>query len=342
MIIELSEIHKTYGQLLALKGLNLVVKEGSFTTLLGPSSAGKTTTLRIIGGLEKVDQGALTLYGQDALNVPIQGRGLAMVFQNFALYPHMNVAQNLGYPLKMAGLSRSEINKSVRETADMLRISHRIHVKPAQLSGGERQRVAIGRALIRKPRILLLDEPLTNLDAKLRDEMRVQLKRLHRELGITILFATPDQLEATSMAEEIALIDDGRIVATGTPEDLYESPQTEQVAKMLGSPQVNLADGQATSKGLAFCFATLSDVTEPSGRYIIRPNHLILDANASDLTAKVTLIEALGDLTVLHLEAREHALRSVLLGDAARHVAVGDEVPLRIDRAHLRALPVGD
>lgn len=342
MIIELSDIHKSYGQLQALKGLNLSVKEGSFTALLGPSSAGKTTTLRVIGGLEKVEQGAFTLYGQDALNVPVQGRGLAMVFQSFALYPHMNVAQNLGYPLKMEGLSRSEINVRVKQIAEMLRISHRISMKPGQLSGGERQRVAIGRALIRNPRILLLDEPLTNLDAKLRDEMRVELKRLHRELGITMLFATPDQLEATSMAEDIALIDDGRIVANGTPEDLYEAPQTVQVARMLGSPQVNIAHGQATSKGLAFGFTTLSDVSKPSGRYIIRPNHLILDASATDLTAKITLIEALGDLTVLHLEAGEHALRSVLLGDAGRHVVVGDDVPLRIDRAHLRAIPVGD
>ena len=342
MIIELSDIHKSYGRHPALRGVNLSVKEGSFTALLGPSSAGKTTTLRVIGGLEKVEKGALTLFGQDALDVPVQGRGLAMVFQSFALYPHMNVAQNLGYPLKMEGLSRSEIDGRVKETADMLRISHRIGMKPDQLSGGERQRVAIGRALIRNPRILLLDEPLTNLDAKLRDEMRVELKRLHRELGITMLFATPDQLEATSMAEDIALIDDGRIVASGKPDDLYDTPQSEQVARMLGSPQVNIVDGHTTSTGLSLGFATLSDVTHPSGRYIIRPNHLILDANAPDLTANVTLIEALGDLSVLHVEAGEHALRSVLFGNAGRNVAVGDEVPLRIDRAHLRALPGGD
>lgn len=339
MIIELTDIHKSYGRHPALKGLNLTVKEGSFTTLLGPSAAGKTTTLRVIGGLEKVDQGAFSLYRQNALDLPVQGRGLAMVFQSFALYPHLNVAQNLGYPLKMAGLSGSDVEARVKETADMLRISHRITVKPAQLSGGERQRVAIGRALIRNPRLLLLDEPLTNLDAKLRDEMRVELKRLHRELGITILFATPDQLEATSMAEEIALIDDGRIIASGTPHDLYEEPQTEQVARMLGSPPVNIATGIATEKGLALGFATLADVSQPSGRYMIRPNHLVLDADAPDLVAKVTLIEALGDTTVLHLDAGQHALRCVQFGAAGRTVKLGDDVPLRVDRAYLRPLP---
>lgn len=340
MIIQLSDIHKSYGRLPALKGLNLSVKEGSFTALLGPSSAGKTTTLRIIGGLEKVDQGAFTLFDQDALGVPVQGRGLAMVFQSFALYPHMTVAQNLAYPLKMSGHSRAQVDARVKETADMLRISHRISVKPGQLSGGERQRVAIGRALIRNPRILLLDEPLTNLDAKLRDEMRVELKRLHRELGITMLFATPDQLEATSMAEEIALIDDGQIVATGTPDDLYETPQTEQVAKMLGSPPANIVTGTSTAGGLDLGFTTLADVRQPTGRYVIRPNHLVLDQSAPDLTAKITLIEALGDTTVLHLEAKDHALRSVLFGGAGRSVKLGDDLPLRVDRAHLRALPL--
>ena len=207
------------------------------------------------------------------------------------------------------------------------------------MSGGERQRVAIGRALIRNPRILLLDEPLTNLDAKLRDEMRVELKRLHRELGITMLFATPDQLEATSMAEDIALIDDGRIVATGTPDDLYEAPQTEQVARMLGSPPVNIATGTATPDGLDLGFATLADATQPSGCYVIRPNHLVLDQSSPDLTAKITLIEALGDTTVLHLEAKEHTLRSVFFGRSGRAAKLGDEVPLRIDRAHLKVLP---
>ena len=263
MILSLSNIHKSFEGHAALKGLDLSVEEGSFTALLGPSSAGKTTTLRLIGGLEKADKGAFSLYGQDALKVPVQGRDLAMVFQTFALYPHLSVAQNLGYPLKMSGASRSDIKKRVDEIAELLQISHRVHVKPAQLSGGERQRVAIGRALIRKPRLLLLDEPLTNLDAKLRDEMRVELKRLHRELGITMLFATPDQLEATSMAEQIALIDDGRIIASGTPDDLYDTPQNERVAQMLGSPPANLVSGESTADGLALEFAILADVSKP-------------------------------------------------------------------------------
>ena len=339
MIISLSNIHKSFGAHPALKGLDLAVQEGSFTALLGPSSAGKTTTLRVIGGLEKVEEGAFQLYGQDALNVPVQGRDLAMVFQTFALYPHMSVAQNLGYPLKMTGANNSEIKKRADEIADVLQIRHRIHVKPAQLSGGERQRVAIGRALIRKPRLLLLDEPLTNLDAKLRDEMRVELKRLHRELGITMLFATPDQLEATSMAEHIALIDDGRIIASGTPEDLYDTPQNERVAQMLGSPPANLIDGQATADGLEFGFAHLADVSKPSGRYMIRPNHISIDRDTPDCAAQVTLTEALGDMTVVHLDANGHALRSVVFGPEGRAVNLGDTLPLRLERDHLYVIP---
>ncbi len=340
MIIELADIHKSYGRHPALKGLSLSVRDGSFTALLGPSSAGKTTTLRVIGGLEKVDSGRFTLYGQDALNVPVQGRGLAMVFQSFALYPHLTVAQNLGYPLREEGIGRSETAVRVRQTAEVLRIPHRLAMKPGQLSGGERQRVAIGRALIRNPRILLLDEPLTNLDAKLRDEMRVELKRLHRDLGITMLFATPDQLEATSMAEEIALIDDGRIIATGTPSTLYETPANERVARMLGSPPVNIAAGKATGSGLVFGFAKLADVSSPTGRYAIRPNHLLIDRAAPDFEADVVLVEALGDITVLHVEAAGHPLRSISFGQEGRSVEVGDKIPLRVDRSKLRPLPL--
>ena len=221
----------------------------------------------------------------------------------------------------------------------MLQITHRIHVKPAQLSGGERQRVAIGRALIRKPRLLLLDEPLTNLDAKLRDEMRVELKRLHRELGITMLFATPDQLEATSMAEQIALIDDGRIIATGAPDALYDRPQNERVARMLGSPPANLVDGEATQDGLVLGFANLADVYSTSGRYMIRPNHIVIDSTNPDCAAQVTLTEALGDMTVVHLNANGHALRSVVFGAEGRAIKLGETLPLRIAREHLYAVP---
>jgi ABC-type sugar transport system ATPase subunit len=339
MVIKLTDIHKSYGRHPALTGLNLSVREGSFSALLGPSAAGKTTTLRLIGGLERADSGEFHLYGQDALDVAVQGRNLAMVFQSFALYPHLSVAQNMGYPLKIAGFSKSEIEGRVKQTGDMLRISHRLGMKPDQLSGGERQRVAIGRALIRNPRILLLDEPLTNLDAKLRDEMRVELKRLHRELGITMLFATPDQLEATSMAEEISLIDGGKIVATGTPEDLYDAPANETVARMLGSPPVNLVDGTATEKGLALGFARLSDVSLPSGRFAIRPNHLRIGKHDADFTANVTLIEGLGDMTVLHVETGGNVLRSVCFGEEGRAVQVGDEIGFRIDRSQIRAIP---
>ena len=339
MIVGLDNVHKSYGSVQALSGLDLQVPEGAFYVLLGPSSAGKTTTLRIICGLEKADQGSVTLYGRDARDAPIQGRGLAMIFQNFALYPHLSVAANLGYPLRETGLGRAEIEARIGRTAELLRISHRLDSRPAQLSGGERQRVAIGRALIREPRILLLDEPLTNLDAKLREEMRVEFKRLHREFGITMLFATPDQLEATSMAEEIALIDQGRVIAKGTPDALYDAPKTVQVARMIGSPPANIVSGRIENDLLDLGFAQIKNTALQAGdAYMIRPHDLKIDPDAPDFQARVTLVEALGDIAVINMTVNGQTLRSAATGASARTVRAGDNLPLRIARDSVRAV----
>ena len=197
----LSDIRKSYGAVRALDGLSFSVVEGQFLALFGPSSVGKTTTLRAVSGLVQPDSGVIRIAGADVTRAPIKGRGVSMVFQSFALYPHLTVYGNLAYPLIEQGVPRSETRKRVRETAEMLRLEHRLDRKPATLSGGEQQRVALGRSLVGRPRILLLDEPLTNLDAKLRHEMRAELKRLHRQFGMTIVYATPDELEALSMGE---------------------------------------------------------------------------------------------------------------------------------------------
>ena len=195
--------------------MSFEVAEGEFFCLLGPSSSGKTTTLRAISGLEDLEQGVISFDGQDVTNAPVQNRGMSMIFQTFALYSHMSVEANLAHPLQRDGISQSEIKKRVGDVAELLRVSHTLKRKPTTLSGGEQQRVAIGRAIVRRPKLLLLDEPLTNLDAKLRHEMRAEFKRLHRELGMTMLYATPDQLEALTMGQRVGVIENGKVVTVG-------------------------------------------------------------------------------------------------------------------------------
>ncbi|WP_422050824.1 ABC transporter ATP-binding protein [Shimia sp.] len=334
MTLSLSNIHKRYGGLHALKGVHLNVPEGAFYALLGPSSAGKTTALRVICGLETPDEGTVSLFGQRANDAPIQGRGLAMIFQSFALYPHLKVRENLAYPLRRSGLPSQEIDKKIGRVAETLNIQHRLGNRTDQLSGGEQQRIAIGRALIREPQVLLLDEPLTNLDAKLRDAMRVEFKRLHRELGITMLYATPDQLEATTMADQIAVIDDGRIIATGTPADLYHAPQNTRVAQLVGSPPVNLVPVQARSDaGTWLGFAQLA-LPAPEGTVCaIRPHDLTLAPDDPDFEGAVVLTEALGDVSVVTVQAGDVQLRTVLYGTDAARLRIGDQLPLKINHA---------
>ena len=223
--LRLTNVSKSYGRVHALENLSFTVAEGRFFVLFGPSSVGKTTALRTIAGLVTPERGRLEIFGKDWTQEPIAGRGVSMVFQSFALYPHLTVYKNFAYPLVEAGLARAEIDGRVKETAAMLRLDGKLDRKPSTLSGGEQQRVALGRSLIRRPKILLLDEPLTNLDAKLRHDMRAELKRLHRQFGLTIVYATPDELEALSMGEEIAVMRNGAVVQIGTPDELYETPR---------------------------------------------------------------------------------------------------------------------
>ena len=223
------------------------VAEGEYFCLLGPSSSGKTTTLRAIAGLEELSNGRVEFGGKNVTTAPVQGRGMSMIFQTFALYPHMTVRANLAHPLIRDGQDSSTVKKRVEEVAELLRVTHTLDRKTTTLSGGEQQRVAIGRAIVRQPKLLLLDEPLTNLDAKLRHEMRAEFKRLHRELGMTMLYATPDQLEALTMGERVGVIQDGKVVAVGTPRDLYQMPEDLYVAQMVGSPPINFLETTASA-----------------------------------------------------------------------------------------------
>lgn len=351
--LTVDNIHRNYGAVKALKGVSFSVERGEFFCLLGASSAGKTTTLRAISGLEELAQGNVVFDGQSMDDVPVQGRGISMIFQTFALYPHLSVKANLAYPLVRDGLEKKEIQHRVGEVAELLRVNHTLNRKPNTLSGGEQQRVAIGRAIVQRPKLLLLDEPLTNLDAKLRHDMRAEFKRLHRELGMTMLYATPDQLEALTMGQRIALLDDGVIVETGTPRDLYAKPSQTFVASMVGSPAINLVRGKVTRNGsgtrLSVPFTDL-DLAEAAiqtelsnGDDItlgIRPQDLYI-ANGTDthtaIAGKVRLTEPLGDITVLDIDVQGGLLKLVLPEDKAATYRLGQDINLsfQLSDAHL-------
>ncbi|MCB1379799.1 MAG: ABC transporter ATP-binding protein [Alphaproteobacteria bacterium] len=339
--LRLSGISKSYGDVHALRNLSFEVAEGRFFVLFGPSAVGKTTTLRTIAGLVATDSGVLEIFGRDMTTAPIAGRGVSMVFQSFALYPHLTVYENFAYPLREEKVAREEIDRRVKETAAMLKLSHRLERKPNTLSGGEQQRVALGRSLIRRPRILLLDEPLTNLDAKLRHDMRAELKRLHRQFGMTIVYATPDELEALSMGEEIAVMRDGAIVQIGTPDELYERPIDSYVASKIGSPHMNMikaviAKDQKsldTSVGVVNTGQKIDAAGAGDAALIgIRPSDLrIAHEGDKAIDSRIHLIEPLGDVTIVSVEAGQEILRLVLPESAAISMQPGDQLPVVID-----------
>jgi len=237
--LTISDLHKYYGDTHAVKGVSLDIPEGEFSVLVGPSGCGKSTLLRSIAGLEHVDQGTVAIDGDDVTDMRPRDRNIAMVFQNYALYPYMSVFDNISFGLRARRFSEAEVNKRVRQAAEMLDITPLLERLPRQLSGGQRQRVAIGRAIVRDARLFLFDEPLSNLDAKLRDEMRAEIKRLHQELGKTMIYVTHDQVEAMTLADRIVLLKDGEIEQEGAPLDLFERPKTRFVAGFLGSPSMN-------------------------------------------------------------------------------------------------------
>src|SRR5271165_7218538 len=343
MQLSIGDVYKRFGSVEALRGASFVAEPGEFFAILGPSGAGKTTLLRIIAGIEQADHGRVLLDGRDVADIPVRARDTAMVFQTFALYPHLSTFENLAYPLRESRAPTEEIKKRVGEIAEMLRLSHALARKPNTLSGGEQQRCAIGRALIRKPKLLLLDEPLTNLDAKLRHDTRAEFKRLHRELrDTTIVYATPDQLEALSMGQRIGVLREGRIVQVDAPQRLYTEPLDEFVASLVGDPPINLIAATLTDVGgnrtLQLPFvnidaapweATLSQY--PSGaRFMVgvRPQAIAPAADAGEAApgpgfpARVFLTEPLGDVTILNIVAgADQRLKMVLPQERAYGIA---------------------
>lgn len=337
--LRLRGMSKSYGAVRAIRDLTFDVHEGRFFVLFGPSAVGKTTALRTIAGLVQTDSGALEIFGKDMTTAPIAGRGVSMVFQSFALYPHLTVHENFAYPLREEKVAREEIDKRVKETAAMLKLSHRLERKPNTLSGGEQQRVALGRSLIRRPKILLLDEPLTNLDAKLRHDMRAELKRLHRQFGMTIVYATPDELEALSMGEEIAVMRDGGVVQIGSPDELYERPADTYVAGKIGSPHMNMIRAKVLDGG---AFDTPIGKVKPGRRMTaavgedavlgIRPSDLRIAAKGDTVIGStIHLLEPLGDVTIVSVETGGETLRIVLPEQAATAMKPGDSLPIAFD-----------
>ena len=356
--LRVSGLVKRYGSVTALDGLSFDIAAGEFFCLLGPSAAGKTTTLRAISGLEKLTEGRIHFAGRDITDAPVQGRGIAMIFQTFALYPHLTVRQNLAYPLREAKVERSEITRRVDEIAEMLRIRHTLDRKPSTASGGEQQRIAIGRALIRRPQLLLLDEPLTNLDAKLRHDTRAEFKRLHREFKMTMLYATPDELEALSMGQRIGVLRHGRVVQVGTPDDLFEQPGEVFVAAHVGSPKINLIEGASVRDGrcVRLPFGEIEGgpwsaalTGFPAGTRVlfgIRPSDLVPAEGAQRgprFSCKVHLAEPLGDVTLLDLVSNGVPLKMVLPEERAIRYRQGDplEVEFRVEHSHVFALDTG-
>ena len=302
--VSLRDVRKSFGAVDVIQGIDLEVDDGEFLVFVGPSGCGKSTMLRMIAGLEAIDGGDLLIDGQRANDIRPADRGAAMVFQNYALYPHMTVAENMGFALKMAGVGRQERDAQVRRAADVLRIVDLLGRLPRELSGGQRQRVAIGRAIVRKPRVFLFDEPLSNLDAALRVNMRIELSRLHRELGTTMLYDTHDQVEAMTMGTRIAVFNHGRIEQLGAPLALYNAPANEFVAGFLGAPRINMVDApghDATPVQRALWTLLLPAAPAAARRAGVRAEHLRVTPLGSGVPATVAMAEHLGDVSVLHL-----------------------------------------
>ena len=338
--IALRGLHKQFGGRQLLDGFELDIRAGSFTVVLGPSGSGKSTLLRIVAGLEVADRGTVCIGERDVTRLPPQQRDCAMVFQNYALYPHMSVRENLGYALKLARLDAAERARRIAFAAELLGLGELLDRKPAQLSGGQRQRVAIGRAIARRPRVLLFDEPLSNLDARLRQEMRVELRRLHEDIGATTVFVTHDQTEAMTMADRIVVLDHGRIEQIGTPAEVYRSPQTAFVAGFIGTPPMNLLAAEAADGALRLADGSVlviaaAAATGQALRLGIRPEAIGLDGTGEGavLDATVAAVEDLGSHRLIHLHGGPLRLRAVCTGPRGYHR--GDSVRLTLPWAEL-------
>jgi multiple sugar transport system ATP-binding protein len=293
--IQLKRVAKSFQAMKVIKDIDLEINSGEFVVFVGPSGCGKSTLLRLIAGLEDITSGQILIDGRDVTDLPPAQRGLAMVFQSYALYPHMNVYNNIAFPLKMAGMDKAAIDAKVQEAASVLNLTNYLQRKPRQLSGGQRQRVAIGRAIVREPTGFLFDEPLSNLDAALRVNMRLEITDLHHELKTTMVYVTHDQVEAMTMADKIVVLNEGRVEQVGSPLELYHSPANLFVAGFIGSPKMNLLGGALAAK---YGAATVG----------VRPEHFKISSTEGAWKGVVKVAEHLGSDTFLHVDMEEYGL----------------------------------
>jgi ABC-type sugar transport system ATPase subunit len=335
----LKSIRKSYGNVSVLKGIDIEVNEGDFVVLLGPSGCGKSTLLHAIAGLHPIDGGLIEIDGRDVTAVPTRERDVAMVFQSYALYPNMTVRQNIAFGMEIRGVAKPERDKAIAEVAQLLQISHLLDRKPSQLSGGQRQRVAMGRALVRKPQVFLFDEPLSNLDAKLRIDMRTEIKRLHQRMKTTIVYVTHDQIEAMTLATKIAVLKDGILQQFGTPAEIYNNPVNMFVADFMGSPAMHFvpgvlarADGKpsfSNGKGWALPLSLPEGIAANNNVLLgIRPEHIRLAREGSQaIDAKVEMVESTGPEDNVTLSVHGHALVARM---ETGSVSQGSTVPVTI------------
>jgi multiple sugar transport system ATP-binding protein len=347
--IELRGVQKYFGAVQVIKDLNLKIEDNEFIVLLGQSGCGKTTTLRAIAGLETIDEGDVLIDGQAVQHLKASDRDIAMVFQSFSLYPHMNVYENIAFPLRATRMNRTDVDKAVREVAKVLRITGLLEKKPSALSGGDMQRVAIGRALVRRPKAMLMDEPIGALDAKLREEMRAEIKRLHLKQGSTTIYVTHDQIEAMSLADRIVIMHEGVLQQIGSPADVYAHPENLFVAQFVGSPVMNVASAtvsedkgkaavtvEGAQQGFDFPSEVLGKLNGSAGKPLslgIRPEGVVVTHQATEgfVPAEAHIIEPLGSYDIVDLKFGTQMLRArTRSGFVAK---AGDQVFARLDPA---------
>ncbi|WP_193188424.1 ABC transporter ATP-binding protein [Nisaea sediminum] len=345
--IELKAVRKSYGETQVVHGLDAVFEPGEFVVIVGPSGCGKSTLLRMIAGLEAITGGEIAIGDKIVNDLAPKERDVAMVFQNYALYPHMSVFDNMAYSLKLAKVPKPEIKERVAGTAGILGLGELLHRRPNQLSGGQRQRVAMGRAIVREPKVFLFDEPLSNLDATLRVQMRVEIKQLHRTLGATSVFVTHDQVEAMTMADRLVVMNAGLVEQVGRPVDVYNRPATRFVASFIGSPAMNFLKGRLEAHAGGYAVRLKDGTRIESGTLDgardgekvslgLRPEHLrpVTDRADADLSGHITLIEELGASRLVHLETPNGRMVSNVAVEESGDWRIGDDIGLSVLPKH--------
>jgi sn-glycerol 3-phosphate transport system ATP-binding protein len=339
--VELNNVKKRFGSVEVIHGVSTTIKDGEFIVIVGPSGCGKSTLLRMVAGLESVSEGEISIGGKTVNDLEPMDRDIAMVFQNYALYPHMSVRENMGYGLKIAKIPKAEIEEKVNAAAKLLQLDEYLDRRPRDLSGGQRQRVAMGRAIVREPSVFLFDEPLSNLDAKLRVQMRLEIRDLQNRLGITALYVTHDQVEAMTMADRMIVMNAGRVEQIGTPLEVYETPQTLFAAQFIGSPSMNVFETTIQNNILSIGDITVPVNTEAKGKVAagMRPEHVIVDDNGP-LSITVQMGEPLGANTLLHgrLDGTSDAFTISLPG--VHHTVAGQVIRFAVDPRHMHLFDI--